>query len=77
VPSRDGFEKPVTLRRLNDDVIGLVRCEVDGSPDVLAFQERVIFEDFIERSAGPEKIEHIRDAHAKATNEEGPPYLPS
>jgi hypothetical protein len=61
-----------TSRSLNDNPIGLVRGVVDGSQDVLAIEEGVIFEDFIEGSLGRKKLPHVGDAKALAANA-GPP----
>jgi hypothetical protein len=56
-------------------VIGLVRGVVNGSQDVLAIEEGVTFEDFIEGGPGREKFQHIGDAKALASNAGTPSAL--
>jgi hypothetical protein len=47
-------------------VIGLPGGVFNGGKDVVALQEGVVFEDFFERSAGAEELEHVGNANALA-----------
>ena len=58
-----------------DYVIGLMRGVGDGSENVLSLEKRIIFQNFFKRRPGAKKFEHIRDAHAKASNARTPPTL--
>src|ERR1700693_2081259 len=67
--------RPRTSRSLNDDVIGLVCRVVNGGEDVLALQEGVIVQDFIEGGPGGQKLQHVGDANALSANAGTAPTL--
>jgi len=49
-------------------VIGLTRGVVDGRKEVLALKEGVILQDLVERSPGPEKLQHVANANPLPAN---------
>jgi hypothetical protein len=56
-------------------VVGLPGGVFDSSEDVVAFQERIIFEDFLKGGSGAEKFENVGDADPLATDARAPAAL--